>query len=405
MKSCAVSSLSCCMIAAVASISLFHLLRTMSTSILFYRPFTIRVSEQRNVYRHREDAISERARAAIIGSFVADAAAMPLHWVYEQPRLATLVNGGSPAFVNPPQNIYYSAPLGNSSLYGLSNVVVLYAAAAEEINATRYQDALWSLYGPSNSIGRERGYYLDTSMREFVDNIAAGRVWPHCGSKRDSQADAIAHIIPVVARFAGDTAKMLSACETIIRVTQNNDEAVAFGLAAARLLEMFIVHDDVYTGLDTVRRLVRILRDPLRLHPLLQDAALAAGLEKAVAEPLPQRPAVQLSHARHVLAVGQSCRYPFHLWTASQLIASLMSHARDFEYGVGATILAGGDSASRAMFIGAVQGARMGSIDSIPRAWLANTAVMSEVLPLVDMLLSLRRADVGSRRPATNAYV
>lgn len=38
-----------------------------------------------------EAVIKAKAQAAILGSFVADAAAMPLHWIYDTSEIARLV--------------------------------------------------------------------------------------------------------------------------------------------------------------------------------------------------------------------------------------------------------------------------------------------------------------------------
>ena len=63
-----------------------------------------------------------RARAALLGSLVADAATMPLHWIYEHPELDSLLHergqAETPEFYNPPANKYYSYELGHLSPYG-----------------------------------------------------------------------------------------------------------------------------------------------------------------------------------------------------------------------------------------------------------------------------------------------
>ena len=55
--------------------------------------------------RADEPTIAARAEAAVLASFVCDAAAMPLHWDYDQARIARLVGGGDAAFHDPPENI------------------------------------------------------------------------------------------------------------------------------------------------------------------------------------------------------------------------------------------------------------------------------------------------------------
>ena len=56
----------------------------------------------------------------------------------------------------------------------------------------------------------------------------------------DDQDEAITHLIPVVALLAGRP-EMLERCVDAVRVIQNSDRAVAFGLAAARILEAILL--------------------------------------------------------------------------------------------------------------------------------------------------------------------
>ena len=120
---------------------------------------------------------------------------------------------------------------------------------------------------------------------------------PTCGAN-DTQANAIAHMPAVVARFAG-TATLLERVAAVIRVTQDTEDAVAFGLAAARILEHVILHggddrsDDAgdraatATGALRAQRAVRTviseLRDPKRSQPTRRDAELAARMEAYLA--------------------------------------------------------------------------------------------------------------------------
>ena len=53
-------------------------------------------------------------------------------------------------------------------------------------------------------------WYQDKSTKEFVNNEVRGIHWPRCGGD-DNQADALAHMIPVVALYAGNTTAVLEA--------------------------------------------------------------------------------------------------------------------------------------------------------------------------------------------------
>ena len=54
----------------------------------------------------------------MLGAFVADAATMPLHWIYDTAALAAKVDGGEPAFFEPPSCPFYNYEPGRLSPYG-----------------------------------------------------------------------------------------------------------------------------------------------------------------------------------------------------------------------------------------------------------------------------------------------
>ena len=109
--------------------------------------------------------------------------------------------------------------------------------------------------------------YLDASTKEFVKNVQAGRHFPNSGGN-DDQADAVAHMVAVVAVLAGNTSAVLAALEPVIRVTQDTDNAVAFGSAAARVLEKLIVSN--LTAVEALTETVADLRDGARVAPHAQ---------------------------------------------------------------------------------------------------------------------------------------
>ena len=54
----------------------------------------------------------------MIGSFVADAATMSLHWIYSASKIKQLVADGQPEFFARPSSPFYTYELGDLSPYG-----------------------------------------------------------------------------------------------------------------------------------------------------------------------------------------------------------------------------------------------------------------------------------------------
>jgi ADP-ribosylglycohydrolase len=246
------------------------------------------------------------------------------------------------------------------------------------------------MYGPNTSIGRINNWYYDASTKEFVANEEGGIYWPACGGD-DTQADALVHMIPVVALLAGDTAAMLSTLEPIIRVTQNTDEAVAFGFAGARIFEKVLIYN--MTGLEAVNETITDMLDPNRASPQTQDAALADGLALMLT-------LLNETNFQVVQQVGQSCDYPHNLWTGAHLISQLGASQADFINATRQTIMAGGDSGSRNFFVGAIQAARLGNVSLLPSAWTAQVEEYSYVAPRAQSLVAARSQALAAARNA-----
>lgn len=57
-----------------------------------------------------------------MAAFVADAAAMPLHWIYDTNQIAQMVGNKNPEFYNPPSCPFYKYQPTWSSPYGQQTV-------------------------------------------------------------------------------------------------------------------------------------------------------------------------------------------------------------------------------------------------------------------------------------------
>ena len=291
--------------------------------------------------------IAARAEAAMLGSIVADAAAMPLHWQYSTQKIADLVKGGPPEFFSPPQNLWYNGKLGGNTPYGQQALAYLSVggSAAGFASPAAVEAAYWALYNPAVCPGDAGGWYLDSSTREFIANEQAGKHFPDCGGN-DNQADAAAHAVIVAALLAGNTSAMLDALEPVIRVTQDTQDAAAFGAAAARLFEKVLVYN-YSSGAAAVDDTVADLRDAARLHPFPQDAALADAMAKAAAAARSGEASLPF-----IVSTGQSCDYPFTLPNVAFLTAALGGAAADCVSGARQNVRAA-RAALRACIIGA----------------------------------------------------
>jgi len=219
-----------------------------------------------------------RAQAALLGAVTGDAAAQTSHWNYDHGAFHTkLTEAGrldNPEFFS--SNSFYVVPVGGQSCYGdqLLEVARHIAAArtgdgdpTEPLDSPAGKEGLvnrletafgpgsrYGPYPPADPDARPSmpldGPWRHASMKGFLDNLRAKRIsHPDCGSD-DSQADCIARAVPVACAYAGNPL-LAHLVEAAVRSTQNSDVAVAYGVAAARILEACILGEagDVITAL------------------------------------------------------------------------------------------------------------------------------------------------------------
>ncbi|KAK1878892.1 Crystallin J1C [Dissostichus eleginoides] len=236
-------------------------------------------------------ALANRAIGAIVGSAVADAAAQPLHWVYDLQKLQGILDQEpNPEFRSESANPFYRRQTGQQSCYGDQAFVLLESLSeCGGLNVEDLKQRTLKFFGPGseydtpvNDPYRDRagprpqlpieGPWRQGSLKGFLKNVDAGK--EETGCENDCQIDGIAKLAPVVAFYAGKP-EMLEKVEQAVRVTQNNDDCVAETLAAARILEHFILNGPDPKALDSV---LAQLSDPKRKQPQDLDKAVVGHL-------------------------------------------------------------------------------------------------------------------------------
>lgn len=361
--------------------------------------------------------------AALAGGWVADAASLGLHWLYDSPRILE-VGGQSPEFLTPKAGYYkggfgYFAhegkKSGDVSHYGAATGVLIDSLLASEgnLDIRDYQRRFRAFFGPG---GQWQGY-LDNPTRVTLNNLNAieqkaieqaqstttaeltdrqkrilvqkvlpytrrlsgdqlaapvrrainltyqetgiqeagvhlaetidQHLLPESGAD-DMQLPAVSKLPPLVACYCGSD-RLMEIAEAAVRVTNHNDDAVAWAKCAARLLDCLFQGDSM-------------------------SVALAAAAEEA-----PDRESLNRAQAGSSLdavAAGDSHGRTCYLNEAMPVIFHILSHARSYTEAVRANIQCGGDSCGRAWIIGPAMAAiyGLGGESGIPLSWLARVA-------------------------------
>lgn len=180
----------------------------------------------------------------------------------------------------------------------------------------------------------------------------------------DTQLPALSKLPALVAAYAQQE-NLLSVVESAVRVTNNNDNAVAFGLASANMIEAAITTGDPEFSIDAGKQAAS---DTTR--QLIEQAL--ASLDKST-------PQVTSDW-------GMACQLKIGFPSAVHNIAK----AGSFDKAIRENIYAGGDSCGRSILIGAVLGACYGinTERGIPLQWINKLHQSDKLLSDSEQLLA-----------------
>ncbi len=309
---------------------------------------------------------TDRARAAMMGAAVADAATMGFHWLYDQARIAE-VAGDAPEFRAPNkadfQDKGYFAHGGKTpgepSHYGAQMMAMATAMSGQDgYSADAYAAAFreWFDFG-----GRWVGY-TDRPTRATLLAMAAAsaeeKPTTGCGAD-DAQLPAISKLPVLVARHHDDPG-LEEMVESAVRLTNDRDDSVAWGQATARMLAAAI------QGASPAE-------------------AVAAAREGATDQIIGQIDAAHEMKAATTAEVAVAHALHCQLEVAFPVLCHAILTADSFESAVRANILAGGDNCGRSIPIGAVLGACFAgdAARRIPAGWAARLKAPGDFLAVV----------------------
>ncbi|MFT5649403.1 MAG: ADP-ribosylglycohydrolase [Yoonia sp.] len=288
----------------------------------------------------------------LFGALIADAACLGLHWIYDPERIAaiTVSHNGHCAFV-PVDAANYEDVMGyfahgarrNGMLTQYGEVLRL---AVQSMNANAggfdvaaYQAAFVGHFGAG---GTYHGY-IDRPTRAALSNIANEQ---NPSGIDDDQNPAVARLPAILARYQG--AENLSQMVTdAMQVTNVNDIAAAYNAAFADVLSRVMQNEPLSDALAAVAKSA--------------DDAIKADLLGALST-------VDDNSTDYAGLMGRAC----HLPTAGPIIFHILKHSSNYQEAVERNILAGGDSAGRAILIGAIMGCVHGiaTQTGVPLSWV-----------------------------------
>ncbi len=365
--------------------------------------------------------MNERARSAVLGALIADAASLGTHWIYDVARVRE-VGGATPEFLEPRLENYrntqaYFAHAGKRSgdltHYGEQLMVALraHARSGGPFDAVAFEKEFVAAFGPGGTwIG-----YIDFATRETLYNIerlrrasldAARAIDLGEFEKDRSLMEAKVMVNVRIASGAQLDAAMAKAVgithpgnEVLTALGQKMAQAVSRARGGARgaddtqLPAVSRLPALLASGADdaVVERVVRATNDnddavawAQPIWRALQHAAAGATPREAVARAAASSEGVVGQTLVDALACasaeeaaaqyGRACPLP----QSAPVIFAVATHAPDFEAAVRDNVWAAGDNAGRAVILGALYTA-----DACPDAWKQRVPALQEAEALL----------------------
>ncbi|TVR60752.1 MAG: ADP-ribosylglycohydrolase family protein [Spirochaetaceae bacterium] len=375
--------------------------------------------------------------AAILGTLVADASGMGLHWIYSQGKIAQIVkkNSDIPEFLEPDRANYEGAPAffahphrhaGDASNYGEYLYVLLRAVDENGFDASAYIRVFSEYFG----VGGEYVGYADGPMRETVFNITRfgkeieKNVLSIETTLDDEKRKSAAHYIsryffehdaeglkqtvrtpfklqqwkadeleevdriidevsrsaatlgpdddqmPALSRsavlahfYAGDELDAMT--ERAVRITNDNDDAVAYSLFFARIMRDLYEAGPPASGTEAAS-----LRSFVERHVPSLPGKARELVERVLAES-------GLDYRGATKTYGAAC----HVHMAVPLSLHILLNTTSFVEANRANILASGDNCGRAVMLGAIAGALygVGGDTGVPTDWIDRCSIVAKV--------------------------
>ncbi|GMQ48863.1 hypothetical protein VB10N_38620 [Vibrio sp. 10N] len=321
------------------------------------------------MYGHVMNSENNRALNSVIGALVADAASMGFHWLYDQVAIKTLSNG-TPEFHAPNAKDYIDKGYyahegkkpGDYSQYGVQMIAMLDAIAKHgQYDEAKYIQAFREWFDMG---GKWRGYIdKPTKLTLLTAHALEAEDKPlsNLGAD-DTQNPAVSKLPPLLAVHHNDK-NLNQLVESAVRVTNNNDTAVAYALASAAILKAALSGK---TPLESVHS-AKGLSD-------LTDEAIKLAEERVL------KPSNEVA-----TELGMHCG----LEASFPVTVHLLLNATSYEAAIRENILCAGDNCGRAILLGATLAAcYQGTEQDIPRTWELK-------VPLPKSLLACQRLLFG----------
>ena len=304
-----------------------------------------------------------------LGATVADAAARPLHWVYDQKKLSNYIKGKRDfAFLKKNKSPFYNIKTGEVSGYNKIGQTMFETLIENHENIEkRFKKNILKNFGPGSIYWRNlrlrkkykkvkdcrsiiKGPWIHQNIIETVRNIKSKKKLS--GGVKVNESDGYCAALPFF--LYGHNFKDI---EKIIKIVTISKISIKYAMA-----KLYILDFALKGSKDPISEFEKKFRRNVYFKNVIKDIRKVKKFKKK-------------SHKIIVKKLGMACSYP---GTFNSAIHSILT-AKNFKTAILNTIKAGGCNCSRANFIGAYFAALQGK-NSIPKLWISKTIPAKRIL-------------------------
>ena len=304
-----------------------------------------------------------------MGATVADAAARPLHWVYNQKKLLTYIKGKKDfTFLTKNKSPFYNIKTGKVSGYNeVGQVMFKTLVEGHENIEERFKKNITKNFGPGSEYWKNlnlrakyrkvkdwrgiiKGPWIHQNIIETVKNIKNKKKLT--GGAKVNESDGYCAALPFFL-YGCD----LNSLKKIISTVTVSKVSLKYALAKFYLIDLALKG-----AKNPINEFLKKFKKNSYFKSVVDDIRRVKRLKS---EP----------HAKVVKKLGMACSYP---GTFNSSIHSIIN-STNYKSAILGTIKAGGCNCSRVNFIGAYFAALKG-INSIPKSWIKKTDRAKKIL-------------------------
>ena len=304
-----------------------------------------------------------------LGATVADAAARPLHWVYDQKKLLNYIKGKKDfTFLKKNKSPFYNIKTGKVSGYNEIGQVMFKTLLEDHRNIEeRFKKNIIKNFGPGSRYWKNldlrakyrkvkdwrgiiKGPWIHQNIIETVRNIMAKKKLT--GGIKVNESDGYCAALPYfLYGYNFRNVKKIISSITVSKIS------LKYALVKFNLLDLALKGSK-----DPINEFIKKFKKDTYFKSVVVDIQ---KVKKLKSKP----------HSLLVKKLGMACSYP---GTFNSSIHSIIS-STNYKGAILRTIKAGGCNCSRVNFIGAYFAALKG-VNTIPKSWIKKTAPARKIL-------------------------